>query len=128
MLYSSIRIQVSFHQVTDLRTGAEMACWRRLSCRLHQRPQSKFLLLILSAVFDTVAHSAINLSRGPDWNKESHSRRAAVTPMMRSQKMTELLILPKWLHLWGCTEIGLAPHVLNRPIRPLGGTGRCHAI
>lgn len=52
-------------------------CWRLLSCRLHQRPQSKFRPLILSAAFDTVDHSAINLSRGPDWNKESHSRRAA---------------------------------------------------
>lgn len=41
-------------------------CWRLLSCRLHQRPQSKLRLLIRSAAFDTVDESAINLSRGPD--------------------------------------------------------------
>ena len=69
-------------------------CWRLLSCRLHQRPQSKFRLLILSATFDTVDHSAINLSRGPDWNKESHSRRPADIPMIRSQKMTDRAAQP----------------------------------
>lgn len=70
---ASIRLQTSERVL-------RWPCWRLLSCRLHQRPQSKFRRLILSAAFDTVDHSAINLSRGPDWNKESHSRRAADIP------------------------------------------------
>ena len=52
-------------------------CWRLLSYRLHQRPQSILRLLVVSAAFDTVDPSAINLSRRLDWNTESHSERAA---------------------------------------------------
>lgn len=71
-------------------------CWRLLSCRWHQRPQSKLRQLILSAAFDTVDYSASKLSRGPVWKKESHSRRAADFPYeeISEDHKGQWLILP----------------------------------
>lgn len=117
---ASVRLQTS-----DL--VPRWPCWGLLSYTLPQRPL-KLKLLILAAAFDTVCYSAINLCRGTDWNKEIHSRRATDIPYegISEDHKGQLLIHSKWLHMWCCNRIRLAPCLLSMHIRPLGGIVRCY--